>query len=329
MQRKPRVGSRWDGGTFGVVTVSGYNSPDSDWAMCEFTESKRPFAAGIDGWGLDAFGDCFRPLDPDPWEPADEATSAGAKASESISQAAVEPDSKNAVKGDYVPATPPYVYGQKVVAGMLECFFSAPREPAKMVAAVERHEAAIVKQPSPRPGQRWSDGRYEYAILDEESHKPETGLNRYAKWFLCRRDDGLRVMATSHDVLGAWTYVSGPTEQETSRQAIERVVKLEADYPAAGETAGTWLRVMLRLAEGAGRLVGAPSGTLLVWRDEKPCHDTHVTWSVDANWIRGTARRERGHSGPWHGAVAWEAGDETHQACHVRRHRHVRLRAHA
>lgn len=144
------------------------------------------------------------------------------------------------------------------------------------------------KAPTPRPGQRWSDGRYEYALVDEQPAESDD----YPPTYLARRDDGLRVTIDGYTLEGAteeakcWRYVSGPSEPETEREALERVVKLEAEYPAAGETAGTWLRKLIATAE-----------TLHFKSGQR--------YTGDAEAVRACARKMRGNVGAWN-AVRWE-----------------------
>lgn len=97
----------------------------------------------------------------------------------------------------------------------------------------------------PRPGQRWSDGRHEYALIDSYSEELRIGT-----LFLARRDDGLRVTLEETALNGTtsvvWKYLSGPTKPETEREAVERVIRVETEYPAAGETKETWARLVQR-----------------------------------------------------------------------------------
>ena len=98
---------------------------------------------------------------------------------------------------------------------------------------------------APRPGQTWrsptgEEGRI-YDTTPDGNYRP--------LWHL-RMTSGLRVREEHADLVTAWTYVSGPTEPETNREAKDRVGALMIDDRPEGVTERTWQAVVMAMGEG-------------------------------------------------------------------------------
>jgi hypothetical protein len=103
---------------------------------------------------------------------------------------------------------------------------------------------AAPKRIAPRPGQRWRSPTGEEGRIYDLTHEEHASV-----WHL-RMGSGLRVREEHDDLVTAWTYVDGPTEPETAREAKDRVGALMVADRPDGVTERTWQAVVAAMGEG-------------------------------------------------------------------------------
>jgi hypothetical protein len=326
MGKRPRVGSVWmfcGSGYFERYVES--VAPDGEVAYRAFDSAGVDL--GVCSLSAEAFLDRCEPRSACPWEPESDAApspSAATGPSEAPTQnhSADEVQNEGAAKRNVVPATQQYMYGKDepgpvVVVGMrvnllakgpgtvesvrhegawssTVLFDNGQRQPMQLTREGRIHNTnswTVIREPKPSPvprcGQRYSDGRHEYAFLDEDGGT-----------FLARRDDGLRVLVPrSRAVECAWRLVSGPTGVESFAEELGRVCRLERDWVPDGVAASEWSRTVdrrLSATTGSREWIGEDGGGAL------PKMTAAASFRADVRGLRGSR-------GPlWEGALTLE-----------------------